>query len=87
MSNKEYHTQTEDRIYNSEKGMEAMRAESARKHEEIMDLLKKLAISMGRAKEVGEWEKWPELKRAQEASKNIISNPKSQIFVTKDCDD
>ncbi|PWA57829.1 hypothetical protein CTI12_AA275620 [Artemisia annua] len=67
--------------------MEAMRAESALKHEEIMDLLKKLAISMGRAKEVEEWEKWRDLNRAQEASENIISNPKSQIFVNEDCED
>ncbi|GJX94498.1 zinc finger BED domain-containing protein RICESLEEPER 2 [Tanacetum coccineum] len=73
-----------------------MRAESARKHEEIIDLLKKFVISIGRAKEVEEWEKWRDLKRAQEAfediianftQKDIIANPKSQIFVTKDCDD
>ena len=69
MSNNGYPTQTEDRIYNFEKRIEAMRAESARKHEEIIDLLKKLAISMGRTKEVEEWEKWRDLNRAQEASK------------------
>ncbi|GJR21672.1 hypothetical protein Tco_0970199 [Tanacetum coccineum] len=34
-----------------------MRAESARKHEELMDLLKTNALSSGRAKEVEEWEK------------------------------
>ncbi|GJZ65654.1 hypothetical protein Tco_0622350 [Tanacetum coccineum] len=67
--------------------MEAIRAESTRKHEELIDLLKKYAISIGRSKEVEEWEKWRDLKRAQEASEDIISNPKSQIFVIEDCDD
>ncbi|GJW27254.1 hypothetical protein Tco_0041065 [Tanacetum coccineum] len=38
--------------------MEAMRAELARNHEEIIYLSKKYAISIGRAKEVEEWEKW-----------------------------
>ena len=64
-----------------------MRAESARKHEEIMDILKKLAILIGCAKEVEEWEKWRDLNRVQEASEDILSNPNSQIFVTEDCDD
>ncbi|GKD03634.1 hypothetical protein Tco_1178608 [Tanacetum coccineum] len=67
--------------------MEAMRAESARNREEIIYLLKKYAISIGRAKVVEEWEKWRDLKRAQEASEYTISNFKSQIFITEDCDD
>ncbi|GJX53242.1 hypothetical protein Tco_0281611 [Tanacetum coccineum] len=87
MTNKEYHTQMEERFYNVQNKLEAMSAESARKHEELIDLLKKYAISIGRAKEVEEWEKWRDLKRAQEASEDIISNPKSQIFVIEDCDD
>ncbi|GKA19270.1 hypothetical protein Tco_0699185 [Tanacetum coccineum] len=64
-----------------------MRAESARKHEELMDLLKNNAFSSGRAKEVEEWEKWRDLNRAQQASDDIISNPKSQIFAIEECDD
>ncbi|GJS67460.1 hypothetical protein Tco_0682024 [Tanacetum coccineum] len=56
MTNKKYQTQTKD-IYNVENKFEAMRAESARKHEELIDLLKKFAISIGCAKEVEEWEK------------------------------
>ncbi|GJT03335.1 hypothetical protein Tco_0824504 [Tanacetum coccineum] len=87
MTNKEYHTQIEERIYNVENKFEAMRVESACKHEELIDLLKKYAISIGRAKVVEEWEKWRDLKRAQEASEDTISNSKSQIFVTEDCDD
>ncbi|GJT02998.1 hypothetical protein Tco_0824167 [Tanacetum coccineum] len=64
-----------------------MRAESARKHEELMDLLKNNAFSSGRAKEVEEWEKWRDLNKAQQASDDIISNPKSQIFAIEECDD
>ncbi|GKC90948.1 hypothetical protein Tco_1151597, partial [Tanacetum coccineum] len=64
-----------------------MQAESASKHEELMDLLKNNAFSSGRAKEVKEWEKWRDLNRAQQASDDIISNPKSQIFVIEECDD
>ncbi|GKE12456.1 hypothetical protein Tco_1416007, partial [Tanacetum coccineum] len=41
--------------------MEAMRAESAQKHKELIDLLKKYVISIGLAKEVEEWEKWRDL--------------------------
>ncbi|GJZ78385.1 ion channel DMI1 isoform X1 [Tanacetum coccineum] len=36
---------------------------------------------------IGACSEWRDLKRAQEASKDIISNLKSQIFVTEDCDD
>nr|GFA83041.1 associate of Myc 1 [Tanacetum cinerariifolium] len=36
--------------------MEAMRAESARNHEDIIDLLNEYAILIGRTKEVEEWE-------------------------------
>ena len=42
---------------------------------------------MGRAKEVEECEKWHDLNRAHAASENVISNPKSQIFVNEDCED
>ncbi|GJW61149.1 hypothetical protein Tco_0110484 [Tanacetum coccineum] len=77
----------EERFYNVQNKLEAMRAESACKHEELINLLKKFAISIGCAKEVEEWGKWRDLKRAQEASEDIISNPKSQTFVTEDCDD
>ncbi|GKA31596.1 hypothetical protein Tco_0717901 [Tanacetum coccineum] len=72
-----------ERFYKVHNKLEAIRTESARKHKELMDLLKNNAFSSGRAKEVEEWEKWRDLNRAQQASDDIISNPKSQIFPTK----
>ena len=63
--------------------MEAMRAELARKHEEIIDLLKKRAISMGRAKHVEEWEKWRDLKRAQEAESHIITPVPAKLIAAE----
>nr|GFA47640.1 hypothetical protein [Tanacetum cinerariifolium] len=87
MTNKDYHKQMEEQFYKVQNKLEAMMAESARKHKKLINLLKKYAISIGRAKEVEEWKKWCDLQRAQEASKDIRSNPKSQIFVTEDCDD
>ncbi|GJY94833.1 hypothetical protein Tco_0511194 [Tanacetum coccineum] len=72
MTSKEYQTQMKERIYNVKNKLEAMRAESSHKHEELLDILKKFAISIGRAKEAEEWKKWRDLKRAQEASEDII---------------
>nr|GEZ69828.1 hypothetical protein [Tanacetum cinerariifolium] len=46
MTNKEYHTQIEEQFYNVQNKLEALRAESARKHEELIDPLKKYAISI-----------------------------------------
>ncbi|GKC60016.1 hypothetical protein Tco_1087614, partial [Tanacetum coccineum] len=42
----------EERFYNVHNKLEAMRAESACKHEELINLLKKFVISIGCAKEI-----------------------------------